>query len=393
MAMKYVVIRSPEAADALRGAAFRSAAVGDGPPRLDIQIEELDVREHALLSRSSDVVAIAPSMSMCLMKPMADAAATAVAGGASWGIGAIEADLSDMTGEGITVAVLDTGIDPDHEAFKDVELRQMNFSEDADGNDTSGHGTHCAGTIFGGPVGGMRIGVAPGIRRALIGKVLGKDGCSSDQVVRAVLWACDKEAQVISMSLGIDFPGQVKRLMEKEGLPPDVAASRALEGYRANVLLFERLASLMRARKTPALLIAAAGNESRLAENPAWSIAVSPPAVSDGFISVAALRQSDLGLDVASFSNFGATISAPGVDIVSAKLKSVNGLMAMSGTSMATPHVAGLAALWGQRLRQDDEFSISQLSAKLLASASKKGLRKGIESAAVGSGLVRAPLD
>lgn len=397
MNTKYIIIRSPDVADAHRGDTFRAAVAGEGAPRLDVEVAELDAREHALLSEAKDLVAIAPSMSMCLVEPKAKADAAAVDGGVSWGISAVQADASKMTGEGITVAVLDTGIDREHQAFHGVKIVPMNFTGDNQGDeaidDEIGHGTHCAGTIFGRPVGGMRIGVAQGVGRALIGKVLGAKGSSSEQIVRAVLWACDNKAQIISMSLGIDYPGQVT-LLVKQGLPPDVAASRALEGYRSNVLLFERLASMMRARSTPALLVAAAGNESRLAENPDWSIAVSPPAVSDGFISVAALKRGDQGLDVAPFSNFGATISAPGVDIVSAKKGSVNGLEAMSGTSMATPHVAGLAALWAEfMLREDGEVPIPQLSARLLASASKKGLRQGIARAAVGAGLVRAPLD
>jgi subtilisin family serine protease len=394
---KYIIIRSPEVADAHRGDTFRSAVAGEGPPRLNIEVAELDARQHALLSEAKDLVAIAPSMSMCLVKPTAQAEAAAVEGSMSWGISAVRADASTMTGEGITVAVLDTGIDREHEAFKGVKIVPRNFTDDKKGDDNIddeiGHGTHCAGTIFGRSIGGMRIGVAPGVDRALIGKVLGAGGSSSEQIVQAVLWACDEGAQIISMSLGINYPGQVT-LLVKQGLPPDVAASRALEGYRANVLLFERLASMMRARNKPALLVAAAGNESRLAENSDWSIAVSPPAVSDGFISVAALKQGDRGLDVAPFSNFGATISAPGVDIVSAKNGSGNGLLAMSGTSMATPHVAGLAALWAEfMMRENGEVPIPQLSARLLASASKKGLRMGIANAAIGAGLVRAPLD
>ena len=74
--------------------------------------------------------------------------------------------------------------------------------------------------------------------------------------------------------------------------------------------------------------------------NPNFEIAVSPPAVAEGIISVAALGQGPQGFTVAPFSNTGAMLSGPGVDIISAKPG--GGLKSMSGTSMATPHVAGV---------------------------------------------------
>ena len=69
--------------------------------------------------------------------------------------------------------------------------RQKNFTGEAP-SDQHGHGTHCAGTIFGREVQGRRIGVAPGVGRALIGKVLGEGGGGSDQLARAMLWACER---------------------------------------------------------------------------------------------------------------------------------------------------------------------------------------------------------
>lgn len=87
-----------------------------------------------------------------------------------------------------------------------MELLQRNFTADAD-SDEHGHGTHCAGTVFGRDVDGVRIGVARGVTKALIGKVLGTEGGSSDLIVQAIQWAVAQGAHVISMSLGIDFPG------------------------------------------------------------------------------------------------------------------------------------------------------------------------------------------
>ncbi len=101
--------------------------------------------------------------------------------------------------------MLDTGIDANHPAFAGVQLVQRNFTEEPP-QDLHGHGSHCAGTIFGRDVAGTRIGVARNIKRALIGKVLGEGGGSSATLARAIHWALEEGAHVISMSLGIDFP-------------------------------------------------------------------------------------------------------------------------------------------------------------------------------------------
>ncbi|UFH57455.1 S8 family serine peptidase [Spirosoma sp. KNUC1025] len=308
----------------------------------------------------------------------------------AWGVQAVGADTSPFTGNGVVVAVLDTGIDATHPAFAGVTLVQQDFTGEGNG-DQHGHGTHCAGTIFGRDVNNTRIGVAKGVQKALIGKVLGNNGGSSGSIVNAIQWATQNGANVISMSLGIDFPGLVKRLQDS-GLPPELATSRALEGYRANVQLFEKMAQFIRASSPffqTTLLIAAAGNESRRDQNPDFEIAVSPPAVSDGFISVAALGQSGTNFSVASFSNTGAVVAGPGVGIQSARRG--GGLVSMSGTSMATPHVAGVAALWAEKLRGIGALTPNGLSARLIASGVTSGLVAGFDPFDVGTGMVRAP--
>jgi subtilisin family serine protease len=303
---------------------------------------------------------------------------------------AVRADTSPFTGEGVVVAVLDTGIDRTHPAFAGMEIVTNNFTTESP-VDLHGHGTHCAGTICGRDVADTRIGVARGVTKILAGKVLGAGGGGSDQVAQAIQWATSSGAHVVSMSLGIDFPGFVKQL-EDDGVPTELATSIALEGYRTNVLLFERLASLIIAQNAfmqATVIVAAAGNESRRDLNPDFEIGVSPPAVAEGIVSVAALASSAQGFTIAPFSNVGARVSGPGVDVVSARRG--GGLVSMSGTSMATPHVAGVAALWAHKLMEAEQLDAQLLADRLIGTATTAGMPSGFDPGDVGAGIVQAP--
>jgi subtilisin family serine protease len=393
MREKHVILRSNAAAtrDPFVGALSAPAMEGSIAAGVSIEVDEIDTREIPALARDAEVLAIARAIPIKLIAPVEEQdAAEPTADTVTWGVKAVGADTSPFSGDGIVAAVLDTGIDDSHPAFAGVDIVQKDFTGEGNG-DQHGHGTHCAGTIFGRDTDGTRIGVAPGVKRALIGKVLGAEGGSSDQIARAIQWAVDNGANVISMSLGIDFPGLVKEL-EAFGFPTELATSLALEGYRTNVQLFERLASLIRAQAAfglVAVTTAAAGNESRRDEDPNFEINVSPPAVAEGIVSVAALGEGAQGLTVAPFSNTGANVSGPGVGIVSAKAG--GGLTVKSGTSMATPHVAGLAALWAERIKTISPLGGLEVTSRLIGSATTEGLQPGFDPIDIGAGLVRAP--
>ena len=366
------------------------AAVG-GAETMELEEVALTKAERADLRRDPRVRAIAEPMPMKLIEPTAtNDAAEPAAAEATWGVQAVRATDSPFTGNGITVAVLDTGIDPNHVAFQGVELVRKNFTDEGD-DDGHGHGTHCAGTIFGRDVGNLRIGVARGVQRALIGKVLGAGGGSSATIARAIQWAVDEGAHTISMSLGIDFPGFVDRLVNERGLDINPATSIALEQYRANVNLFTALADAVQAQGAfgqGTVIVAASGNESN---RPTFEIAVAPPAAGTGLIAVGALQQGANGLLVARFSNNQVDVSAPGVGVISAKRG--GGLIKMDGTSMATPHAAGVAALWAQKLRETTGRVESRiLIAQLVARGDTSVLAPGFEEDDVGSGIVQAPL-
>lgn len=389
---EYVVIRSTSPITRSPGAMAgrQPTLAATAPEVIDIQEVGLTSREHADLRRDPRTHAIARSMPMKLITPTEVADAAPAAGDATWGVEAVGATDTPFDGAGITVAVLDTGIDPSHPAFAGVDIVQKNFTTEGD-DDSHGHGTHVAGTIFGKDVDGLRVGVAPGVERALIGKVLGAGGGSSASIARAIQWAVNEGAHVVSMSLGIDFPGFVKLLIEREGLDVEPATSMALEQYRANVNLFTALADTVQAHGAfgqGTLIVAASGNESR---RPEFEIAASPPAAGTGVLAVGALGESADGLSVARFSNNEVDVAAPGVDVFSAKPG--GGLVSMSGTSMATPHVAGVAALWAQKLRDTTgRVESGTLLAQVVASGTTAPLAAGSEEEDIGTGIVRVPL-
>jgi len=398
---KYIVLKTPDSFvptfdNMGRGAApvgSRSASPSSvATQKVELQEMDLSTGDVDDLRREPSTVAIAAPMPMKLITPTDVSAIDdpdVLANGNTWGVDAVGAGASSFDGGGVKVAVLDTGIDPNHAAFQGVSLTRKNFTTESD-DDTNGHGTHCAGTIFGRDVSGTRIGVARGVTDGIIAKVLGQGGGTSAGLANAINWAVEEGAHVVSMSLGIDFPGYVEALVNRQNLPIAAATSVALSDYRANINLFGHLMSFLDAKSkfgSGVIVIAASGNES---QRPNYEIAVAPPAAGEGLISVGALQQSSTGFQVASFSNTQCNVSAPGVGVQSAKVG--GDLTSMNGTSMATPHVAGVAALWAQHeQRFNGRITSLGMKSKIVGLATRNGLDNNAVFKDVGAGIVQAP--
>jgi subtilisin family serine protease len=241
----------------------------------------------------------------------------------TWGLEATKVALSTLSGAGIKVAVLDTGFASNHQDFRGRSITKKLFATNSSETDTQGHGTHCIGTACGPqrPTSGPRYGIA--YEAAIYaGKVLGDDGMGTDRsVIAGMDWALDQGCQIISMSLG----------------------SAAEVGDQPNAD-FEQIGKACLDGGT--VVIAAAGNES---SRPGHIAPVGSPANALTIMAVAALEKA---LAPAPFSSGGVNpgqdvdIAAPGVDVLSSLPGNRYGRL--SGTSMATPHASGVAALIAQ---------------------------------------------
>ncbi|GGY41855.1 serine protease [Streptomyces omiyaensis] len=251
-------------------------------------------------------------------------------------IGAPRAWQDGYTGEGVTVAVLDSGWDSDHPDLAGRVTSSADFTGTGSAEDDNGHGTHVASTIAG--VDATYRGVAPDAGLA-VGKVCDRTGsCPTSAVLAGIDWAVNTaHAKVVNMSLG--GPADA-----------DDPAVLAIEDLSA---------------RTGTLFVVAAGNEGEYGTG-----TVGSPATADAALAVGAVDAQDR---LAPFSSRGPRphdnavkpdVTAPGVNIVAAKLG--GGHTAKSGTSMATPHVTGAAALLAQA---HPDWTGERLKAALMGTA------------------------
>jgi subtilisin family serine protease len=386
---RYVILelRAPGAPDGA-GPGFEAAAAA-GEVEAIVRTESLPRSEADEIARQVGFHK-APAMPCMLVEPLEGSTSDdKPTGEVAWGIEAVGAVKSNRKGAGIKVAILDTGVDASHPALQHLTVTPQDFVGGPPG-DLKGHGTHCAGTIAGRDVNGYRIGVAPDIAEILDVRVLGPDGGGTDDIVGGILWAHEQGAHIISMSLGIDFIKYVQRQVDRD-IPLPAATSQALRAYRENMQLLGSVSSLIRSRNgsgRSSVVVAATGNDSMRNAKVDYTIDVAPPAATERFISVAAVGLDGAGdFGVADFSNVGAQLSGPGVDVWSAWPG--GGLKMLSGTSMATPHVAGVAALWAeQSIEVNRVFDVGSVEALLIGNCRPL---PNLAWRDVGQGLVQAP--
>lgn len=284
----------------------------------------------------------------------------------TWGLQATKVTESPYSGLGVKVAVLDTGLDLTHPDFAGRKISNKSFIRGEAVQDQNGHGTHCIGTACGSqdPPTLPRYGIAYNAE-IFAGKVLSNRGSGSDGgILAGIDWAIANSCQIISMSLG--------------------SPTRPGDTYSK---IYEQIGK--RALRQGSLIIAAAGNDSmdtitgRRLSPPS---PVSHPANAPSVMAVAAV---DAQLQIAAFSNgsinpHGGQIdmAGPGVDVYSTWPMPTR-YRSISGTSMATPHVAGIAALYAEATQLDGYA----LWGYLLRDAQ----RLLLPSTDVGVGLVQAP--
>jgi subtilisin len=290
-------------------------------------------------------------------------------GAATWGLQATKVISSRYSGSGIKVAVLDTGLDLTHPDFAGRTITSESFIAGEAVQDLQGHGTHCIGTSCG-PLNPpdssspMRYGIAYNAE-IFAGKVLSNQGSGADGgILAGIDRAISNGCQIISMSLG--------------------APTRRGEVYSP---IYEAVAR--RALSQGTLIIAAAGNESN---RPGVINPVGRPANCPSIMAVAAL---DNQLQIAFFSDSsinpnggGIDIAGPGVNVHSTwSTKAVPTPLkyrTISGTSMATPHVAGIAALYAE--------ATGKRGLELWALLMQNAQRLPLPSVDLGIGLVQAPI-
>lgn len=265
-----------------------------------------------------------------------------------WGLTKIRADQAwaASKGSGVTIAVVDTGIDLDHPDLRSKIVRPVSCTGGpctAGGNDDNGHGTHVAGIAAAATGNGIGIaGVAPAAKLMPV-KVLDEDGSGDcDDIEAGIRFAADHGARVINLSLGPELPGLLAVLLQGGC----ISGLEAAATYAWNKGIF---------------VVIAAGNDSLRSVYDSGALEV-----------VGATGPDD---QPASYSSSGADVYAPGGDASSCAASTCifstwtgGGYALNQGTSMAAPHVSGIAALLFAR-----GYSNAQIRQRLTATADTVG--------------------
>ncbi len=326
--------------------------------------ENVDVAAlSARVDVAGDIVSVWPELIHHVLQTTTAAAPPATAAfqdtaTLTWGLQATAVATSPRSGDGIKVAVLDTGMDQSHPDFAGRTIVAQSFIPGvASPHDGHGHGTHCIGTSCGplAPATGPRYGIAYDAD-IYVGKVLSDQGSGTDSgILNGINWAVANDCEVVSMSLGANVQ-QVHPAYR-------VAGRRALNHG--------------------SLIIAAAGNNANRPGNVGF---VGVPANSPNIIAVGAL---DEQLGVTFFSARTNPVRGGQVDVAGPGLHVYSSwpvptmYNTISGTSMATPHAAGIAALWAELT--------GNKGLRLWATLAKESQRLLQPSVDVGGGLVMAP--
>jgi subtilisin family serine protease len=275
----------------------------------------------------------------------------------TWGLQATGVHTSSRTGRGVRLAVLDTGFDVDHPDFAGRTVTTQSFIVGETVQDAHGHGTHCIGTSSGpaDPCGTRRYGAGSEVE-IFAGKVLSDSGSGSDRgILAGINWALANDCAIVSMSLGAD--------VATVSMAYEAAGKRALD------------------RGT--LIVAAAGNNARRPGNVGF---VGVPANSPSIMAIAAV---DPASQPARFSARSGSVeggridlAGPGVNVFSS-WPMAQRYHTISGTSMATPHVSGIAALWCE--------ATGLTGRELWTVLTQNALPLDVPSVDVGAGLVQAP--
>jgi subtilisin len=279
----------------------------------------------------------------------------------SWGLQATRVQMSRFSGRGVRIAVLDTGLDLKHPDFATRAVVSESFVPDAAVQDASGHGTYCVGVACGPAVPSQppRYGVACDAE-LYVGKVIADDGSGTDGSILAGMdWAVRSGCAIVSLSIGSPVaPGEPFSAIYEQ------VAQRALAGGT--------------------LIMAAAGNDSVRPDSVA---PVDHPANCPSIFAIAAV---DVYLRVAPFSCGGVNVDGGEVDIAApgVAIRSSWPLPHLyrtdSGTSMATPLAAGIAALVA-------EANPSKRGRELLMMLTQSALPLTLPARDVGAGLIQAP--